>query len=95
MVTLTATAVSVLAGFRLWKVYLPASVRFAKASLWAIGAGMPLLGMLLTWAFYRILPVGDVLGILKGVVLAAVCSAYLGRSWRVRNTYRPWLAVRA
>jgi hypothetical protein len=87
-----AAALSITAGYRLWKVHIIESVRFAVVSLWLAGPGSHVLyfvaavislGMELALAMLSAL-VGSTIASTIG---AAIWTAYLVRSQRVRNTY--------
>lgn len=91
-VVLVAAAISIAAGCLLWKKLEWKSVRFAIGALWVIG---PLSIILVGVYFFMIFGtemmnefLKDAFGTLaKSVFWAAVWTAYLLKSRRVRNTY--------
>jgi hypothetical protein len=94
VILLIATTVSIGAGYCLYRIHLPSSVRFAIICLWVIGPGM----VLADWAAAYLLlfrplnrpldsgPFVRTLGV--SIVGSFVWTAYLQQSDRVKNTYR-------
>lgn len=91
-ILVTTLAFSISAGYRLWKIHVYESVRFAILTLWIagpVGNLLYLTAALMIFGTSGMSPVlGKMLGgILAACVSAAIWTAYLMRSVRVRNTY--------
>lgn len=91
-------AISISAGYRLWKVHLPSSVRFAVLALWFIGpAGSILYSVSMAFAFglhaaEKTFP--EAIGnFASSCILARIWTGYLTRSIRVGNTYKTRIAA--
>lgn len=85
-------ALSITAGYRLWKVHSIDSVRFAVPSLWLAGPGGQVLYFVAAVMSLGMEPAPGMLSALVGSIVAstiaaAIWTAYLLRSQRVRNTY--------
>ena len=89
----TSAAISFAAGYRLWKIHFPESVRFAILALWLAG---PLGNSLYVIAAITIFgnnagggAIAQMIGgTISSLIAAGVWTAYLMRSARVRNTYK-------
>ena len=96
-----ATTVSIGAGYCLYRIHLPSSVRFAIISLWVIGPGALIadsaaLYLAIFRPLNRPLDSGELLGMLVGsLVVSGIWTAYLLKSVRVKNTYRSPLVTTA
>ena len=86
-----SSAFAFAAGYRLWKLHFPESVRFAVIALWVSGPVSGIAYVVVGMAIYGAPSssgLGELVAPLVGSVLgAAVWTAYLKRSVRVRNTY--------
>lgn len=89
----TSSALSVVAGVRLWKDHRTASVVFAVVALWLVLPARSLLYMFAEWVIFNPEDATELLW--RGLkntaftaVIAGVWTAYLLLSLRVRNTYR-------
>ncbi|MDO8273635.1 MAG: DUF2569 family protein [Gammaproteobacteria bacterium] len=90
-----STTMSFSAGYGLWKIHSPESVRFAILALWLAG---PLVNLFYLISVVVIFDSYDseneiprmIGGVLGTCIAAAIWSAYLMRSDRVRNTYKMW-----
>lgn len=92
LVFAATAAVSISAGYRLWKIHTSKSVRFAIVALWITGP----LGNL-AYLFVAAITFGtsiaaemlpEIIGTFIGsCIVATIWTAYLNRSERVRNTY--------
>jgi hypothetical protein len=85
-------AISISAGYRLWKNHEPQTVRFAIYAVWIIGPLSELvMGLLLPVLFAPIRFADlapEILGsVLGSAIYAGVWTAYLKRSQRVKNTF--------
>jgi hypothetical protein len=89
-----SASVSFAAGYRLWKIHFPKSVRFAVLALWLAG---PLSNVLYAISAIAIFGSSNVRGdaivqiimvTILSVIAAGIWTAYLMRSVRVRNTYK-------
>jgi hypothetical protein len=88
-------AASVIAGFCLWRVHSPGSVRLAMITLWLIG---PVAAIVDAAGAMRIFNASfarafnpSIIGAVGGTVaVALIWTLYLWRSKRVRNTYGTW-----
>lgn len=85
-------AISISAGYRLWKIHIYESVRFAILALWLAGpAGQ--LAYIVAALFSFGLTTGKtalpeiLVGLIGSCVVAGIWTAYLLRSARVKNTY--------
>lgn len=87
-----SSAIGFSAGYRLWKLHFPESVRFAVIALWVIGpvAGVTyLVAGILIFGMPSSANYGQVIGpILGSAIVAGIWTAYLKRSVRVKNTYK-------
>lgn len=86
-------AVSFAAGYRLWKIHSPESVRFAIIALWLIGPIGNALYIVSAAAVFGSIVGDNALAAMIGAVappciVAAIWTTYLMRSDRVKNTYR-------
>jgi hypothetical protein len=93
-VFVVTAAISIAAGYRLWKVHVQQSVRFAILALWLVGPVGYIVQMLVTVVSFGSRAMGHVgpkmiMGLLVSSMGAALWTAYLRRSRRVKNTYAP------
>lgn len=91
-------AIGISAGYRLWKIHAPDSVRFAILALWLIGPVttilyfLPLVILFGSQAAAKALP--EAIGsFVASCIVAGIWTAYLTRSVRVGNTYKTWQPV--
>jgi len=86
-----ATAISISAGYRLWKLHVADSVRFAIIGLWLVGPVSCLGQFAVTWFAFGTRAQAAVPEMLSALVAsiigAGIWTAYLHRSTRVKNTY--------
>jgi len=95
LIFIASSALSFAAGYRLWKIHLPESVKFAILALWLSG---PLKDTL--WMISAIVVLGndtvtggDIIAsfgsivVISSAIAAGIGTAYLKRSVRVKNTY--------
>lgn len=95
LIFLSTAAISFAAGYRLWKIHSPESVRFAIFALWLVGPIGNILYIVSTTVIFRSLPSENELaqmigGTLASCIMAGIWTAYLMLSHRVKNTYRTW-----
>lgn len=88
-----SSVISFSAGYRLWKIHFPESVRFAILALWLAGPLGNVLYVIAAVVIFGNNAGGDVVtqmigGILSSVITAGIWTAYLSKSQRVRNTYQ-------
>ncbi|HMN14365.1 MAG TPA: DUF2569 family protein [Bellilinea sp.] len=88
-----SAAISFSAGYRLWKIHFPESVRFAILALWLAGPLGNILYMASAFFIFGDNVGGNVIaemigGTIASCVAAGIWTAYLMRSVRVRNTYK-------
>jgi|GEM_PF-2548821 len=93
-VFVVTAALSMAAGYRLWKVHVQQSVHFAILALWLVGPVGSIVQMLVTVVSFGSRAMGHVgpkmvMGLLVSSMGAAIWTAYLRRSRRVNNTYAP------
>jgi hypothetical protein len=86
------SAISFAAGYRLWKVHFADSVRFAIVALWGIGPVRAIAEASVTGYVYGAQSIGEIVPFLirslfGALLAAALWTAYLRKSRRVRNTY--------
>jgi len=89
-----SVAISFSAGYRLWKIHFPESVRFAIISQWLAGPLTYVLHQISGIVMFDMIPDGDTIarmvgGTIAAVIGAGIWTAYLMLSVRVRNTYKP------
>lgn len=90
----TASAsVSFAAGYRLWKIHFPESVRFAILALWLAGPLGNVLYVTSAITIFGSKAGGDAIaqmvgGTISSFIVAGIWTAYLMRSVRVKNTYK-------
>lgn len=81
------------AGYRLWKIHFPDSVRFTVLALWLSGPGADLAYSLAALIIFNKLSTHDALTamtakIVMSLLITGVWVAYLKLSIRVKNTYK-------
>jgi hypothetical protein len=89
----TTASVSFAAGYRLWKVRSPDSVRFAILALWLAGPIGNALYIILGATIFGSAPLENAAAQMVGdigaaCIVAGIWTTYLWRSCRVRNTYK-------
>jgi uncharacterized RDD family membrane protein YckC len=87
-----SVAISIYAGYRLWKVHVKVSVQIAVISLWLAGPISSLCNIAIFWHLFGAKaieqqPLAAAVSLVVSVAGAAVWTAYLLRSVRVKNTY--------
>lgn len=93
-----SAAISFSAGYRLWKIHFPESVRFAILALWLAGPLGNVFYIVIAYLIFGDNLGGSVFaemigGTIASCVAAGIWTAYLMRSDRVRNTYKLALAA--
>ena len=88
----SSAALSFTAGYRLWKLHIPDSVKFAIYALWIISIGRPFLDGVATIVIFGSNNFSEVFpemiaAMIPAVITAGIWTAYLKRSVRVKNTY--------
>ena len=91
-----AAALSISAGYRLWKIHFSESVRFAILALWLSGPLGNFLYFTAAVIVFGSQTMANALpemlgGILGSCIAAGIWTAYLMRSIRVQNTYKSGL----
>jgi len=88
-IVLGAATLHISAGYRLWKIHTPASVRFALIALWVAGPGTVLLDILATSAIFKTSLDFSTLGpdFFRTLIYTAAWTAYLIVSKRAKNVY--------
>jgi hypothetical protein len=85
-------AISFVAGYRLWKIHFPESVRFAILTLWLAGPLGNVFYIISSIVIFGGNAGGNaraqmVKGTIQIAIVAGIWTAYLMRSERVKNTY--------
>lgn len=98
LIVSVCVAISIAAGYRLWKVHFSESVRFAIIALWISGPLGGLLYMATEAVVFGIQDMPSTMpeklrGMAVSICAAAAWTAYLLRSVRVRNTYKTKLST--
>lgn len=88
-----SASVSFSAGYRLWKIHFPEAVRFAILALWLAGPQGNVLYVILAITIFGSKAGGDAIaqmvgGTISSFIVAGIWTAYLMRSFRVKNTYK-------
>jgi hypothetical protein len=93
LIVTAAVAICFVAGYRLWKIHFPETVRFAIFVLWIAGplgnilniiSAIVIFGSNAGSGFFTQM----VAGTISSAIGAGIWTAYLMRSVRVRNTYK-------
>jgi hypothetical protein len=88
---LVCGAISFISGYRLWKNHVPQSVHFAIVALWVVGPLGNVASMLVArglFGHHAANALSEIAsGLISSCLVAAIWTAYLLRSMRVRSTY--------